>query len=132
MSKDIRESRENLLNALLWSENSNILKELETKAIEEEIFDEDNGDELKRKPKESLGVYIDRCNTALMKNFSRKKYELVKGLYNEYNSFGDSTIEITKTEMPKPKVNKKNIAIGVGVTAALVGAMGLFKKIRKK
>ncbi|MGL4848160.1 MAG: hypothetical protein ACRC28_04410 [Clostridium sp.] len=132
MNRDIRELREKLMNALLWSENSSTLKELETKAIEEEIFDEDNGDELNRKSNESLGVYIDRCNTALMKNFSRKKYELVKGLYTEYNSFGDSKIEITKAEMPKQRINKKNVAIGVGITAAVVGIAGLFTKIRKK
>ncbi|MGL4876035.1 MAG: hypothetical protein ACRC30_15460 [Clostridium sp.] len=132
MNKDIRELREKLVNALLWSENSSTLKELEVKAIKEEIFDEDNGDELNRKSNESLGVYIDRCNAALMKNFSRKKYELLKGLYIEYNSFGDSKIEITKTELPKQRINKKNVAIGVGVTAAIVGIAGLFNKIRKK
>ena len=128
----IREIREQLLNALLWSGNEAQLKELERKAVENDVFDEDNGDEIKRKPKESLGVYIERCNTSLMKNFSRKKYELLKALYTEYNNFGDSTIEMTETVIKKNPVTKKKLAIGVGVTAAAIGIAGLFKKFKNK
>lgn len=131
MNRETRELREKLLNALLWSENEGILKELEKKAILEDIFEDDNNEDLKRKPKESLGMYIDRCNNALMKNFSRNKYEKLKGLYNEYNNYGDSSIEITESVAKRPLVTKKKIAVGVGVTAAVVGIAGLFKKFKK-
>ncbi|WP_297639336.1 hypothetical protein [uncultured Clostridium sp.] len=131
MRKEVRELREQLLNALLWSGNEGTLVELEKKAISEDIFDDDNGEVTKRKPKESLGMYIDRCNKDLMKNFSRNKYEKLKSLYNEYNNFGDSSIEITESVAKRPFVTKKKIAVGVGVTAAVVGIAGIFKKFKK-
>lgn len=127
-----REIRDQLVSALLWSGNEGAIKELEHKAVVNDVFDEDNGDEVKRKPKESLGIYIDRCNTSLMKNFSRRKYELLKALYNEYNNFGDSTIEMTETVAKKNPMTKKKVAIGVGVTAAAIGIAGLFKKFKSK
>ena len=92
----------------------------------------DNGKEVVRRRNEGLGEYIERYSVSLMKNFSRKKYELLKALYTEYNNFGDSTIEMTETVIKKNPVTKKKVAIGVGVTAAAIGIAGLFKKFKNK
>lgn len=122
--------KEQLINALLWNENEAIIKRLEEEAIENDVFDDDNGKRVERKNKESLGSYIDRCTTDLMNNFSMEKYLRLKGLYKNYNNQGDSSLVIVESKKPK-KFNfphKKKLAVGVATLAVGATIFNIFKK----
>lgn len=122
--------KEQLINALLWNENEAVVKRLEEEASLNDIFEMDNGKRVVRKENESLGNYIDRCTTQLMRNFSREKYIILKNLYKSYNDSGDSNVAIYESSPVKgSKVDyKKNVALGVGALIAGVAAFKLFKR----
>lgn len=127
--------KEQLINALLWNENEAVVKRLEEEASLNDIFEIDNGKRISRKENESLGNYIDRCTTELMRNFSREKYIILKNLYKNYNDSGDSNVviyESSPASKKKPKKDyKKQIALSIGALLAGVAAFKLFKREKK-
>lgn len=122
--------KEQLINALLWNENEDIIKRLEEEAIKNDVFDEDNGKKIKRKNKESLGSYIDRYTAELMTNFSMEKYLILKELYRNYNNQGDSSLVVVESKKPKKfKIpHKKKLAVGVATVAIGATIFNIFKK----
>lgn len=88
----MKELRTNLMELVVLNGDKNLIKSLEREAEMDFIFVDDNGKEIQRKKEESLGAYIERYSVSLMKNFSRKKYEKLKTLCNEYQTFGDSRL----------------------------------------
>ncbi|MGL4848935.1 MAG: hypothetical protein ACRC28_08400 [Clostridium sp.] len=88
----MKEIQMNLVQTLMINGNKDRLKSLEKEAEINYSFEKDNGKEIKRKKGEGLGEYIERYSVKTMENFSRKKYENLKSLCNEYNTYGDSKI----------------------------------------
>lgn len=126
--------KEQLVNALLWNENEAVVKRLEEEASLNDIFEMDNGKRITRKENESLGNYIDRCTTQLMRNFSREKYIILKNLYKNYNNSGDSNVVIYESSpvQKRPKKDyKKQIALSIGALIAGAAAFKLFKNKNK-
>ena len=74
--------KEKLIDLVILNGNKDEIKQLEDKALSEDIFDVDNGKEITRKKNESLGSYIDRYSIEILKNFSKEKYLKLKGLLN--------------------------------------------------
>lgn len=133
--------KEQLVNLILWNGNKNNIKELEDKAFKEELFDKDNGKEIKRRKNESLGSYIDRYSVEIMKNFSKEKYFKFKSLSDMYNSRGDSndfiitmstSEDTTSNNNNIVKDNKGKIAAGVGAIAVAATLFKVFSKRKSK
>lgn len=76
--------KEKLIDLVILNGNKDEIKQLEDKALSEDIFDVDNGKEITRKKNESLGSYIDRYSIEILKNFSKEKYLKLKGLAEIY------------------------------------------------
>lgn len=127
--------KEKLIDLIILNGNKDEIKQLEDKALSEDIFDVDNGKEITRKKNESLGSYIDRYSIEILKNFSKEKYLKLKGLAEIYNSKGDSNeVVVTMTIDNEPKQNvigkhKGKIAAGA---VALAAGTALFKIFSKK
>jgi len=79
------EIKATLVNSLLWNEDKETIDSLEEMVMKSNVFEKDNNQELKKNENESLGAYIDRVSTALMLNYSFKKYEVLKELYKDYH-----------------------------------------------
>lgn len=120
------EIKEQLINNMLWNGNDACLKELENKAYMEDIFENDNGKEIKRKKNESLGNYIDRYSIEIMRNFSEKKYSKIKTLNNIYVNTGDiSEFDVKEDETKRGLrfiYNKFSHKIAASAMALMAGA----------
>ncbi|MDO5040344.1 hypothetical protein [Clostridium sp.] len=127
--------KEKLIDLVVLNGDESEIKALEAKALNEDIFDIDNGREIVRKNNESLGNYIDRYSVEIMKNFSKEKYFKLKRLSEIYSSKGDSSeVVVTMTIEEKPKQNifgKHKGKIAVGALAVAAGTT-LFKFFSKK
>ena len=88
----MKELRTDLMELVVLNGDKNLIKNLEREAEIDYLFADDNGKEIQRRKDESLGAYIERYSVSLMKNFSRKKYEKLKTLCNEYQTVGDSRL----------------------------------------
>ena len=127
--------KEKLIDLVVLNGDESEIKALEAKALNEDIFDIDNGREIVRKNNESLGNYIDRYSVEIMKNFSKEKYFKLKKLSEIYSSKGDSSeVVVTMTIDNEPKQNvigkhKGKIAAGA---VALAAGTALFKIFSKK
>lgn len=127
--------KEKLIDLVVLNGDESEIKALEAKALNEDIFDIDNGREIARKNNESLGNYIDRYSVEIMKNFSKEKYFKLKKLSEIYSSKGDSSeVVVTMTIDNEPKQNvigkhKGKIAAGA---VALAAGTALFKIFSKK
>lgn len=133
MGHDFIEMKINLVDLLMENASEERIMSLERKAIENDIFEIDNGRPIEKKSKESLGEYINRYSTEIMKNFSEEKYSILKSLYKDYNTSGDKEI-ITTTEIAKKKGikdYKKHIAVGATATAVGLAIFQIFKKKNK-
>ncbi|MGL4571419.1 MAG: hypothetical protein ACRCVJ_10165 [Clostridium sp.] len=131
MSNDIVRLRETLMNTLLWNDNEAILKRLEKEASEIDAFETDNGEMIKRRPNESLGLYIDRFTVKLMSNFSKEKFNMLKRLYDDYNKLGDSNLEKVE-EVSRKKGFKKKVALGGAGVVIGATLFNYFKNKNKK
>ncbi|MGL6186560.1 MAG: hypothetical protein ACRC1T_14420 [Clostridium chrysemydis] len=132
MGHDFLEIKISLVDLLMESADEERIRALERKAIENDIFDTDNGKPIVRKNKESLGAYINRYSSEIMKNFSEEKYSILKSLYRDYNKSGDKSIvspEITKKKSIKDY--KKHIAAGATATAVGLAIFKMFKSRKK-
>ncbi|MGL5414304.1 MAG: hypothetical protein ACRDAU_01450 [Clostridium sp.] len=127
----MREIRMNLMELIVLNGDENLIKELEKRAEIEYIFAGDNGKEIRRKPNESLGEYIDRCSVGLMKNFSRKKYEKLRMLCTEYNRFGDSKIVEEAFVINETPERHNNIVERMTIIVENILG-GKFKNLKKK
>lgn len=127
--------KEKLIDLVVLNGDESEIKTLEAKALNEDIFDIDNGREIARKNNESLGSYIDRYSVEIMKNFSKEKYFKLKRLSEVYSSKGDSSeVVVTMTLEEKPKKNifgKHKGKIAAGALAVAAGTT-LFKFFSKK
>ena len=104
----------------------NLEKELEMSYS----FAIDNGKEVVRRRNEGLGEYIERYSVSLMKNFSRKKYERLKNLCNEYNTIGDSRV-VEKVFEIDEKAVKHNAVERISMSIENF-IQGIFKNSKKK
>ncbi|MGL5417467.1 MAG: hypothetical protein ACRDAU_17490 [Clostridium sp.] len=123
----MREIKTNLVQLLIVNGDSKMIRKLEVEAENNYVFVMDNGKEIVRRKDESLGNYVDRYSVGLMKNFSRKKYEKLKTLCNEYSICGDSkTVE--ESFIIAEETEKKN-----GIIVSIENMIGnLFKNSKKK
>ncbi|MGL5648225.1 MAG: hypothetical protein ACRDDY_10260 [Clostridium sp.] len=123
----MREIKTNLVQLLIVNGDSKMIRKLEIEAENNYVFVMDNGKEIVRRKDESLGNYVDRYSIGLMKNFSRKKYEKLKTLCNEYNICGDSKI-VEESFIIAEETEKKN-----GIIVAIENMIGnLFRNSKKK
>lgn len=127
----MREMKTNLMELIVLNGDKNLIKQLEKEAEINFVFSDDNGKDVQRKKGESLGAYIERCSVSLMKNFSRKKYEKLKMLCTEYNTFGDSKIVEEVFAISEETVKHNNIF--EKMTLAIENMIGeRFKNSKKK
>ncbi|MEG1254671.1 hypothetical protein [Clostridium sp.] len=142
------EIKATLVNSLLWNEDKETIDSLEEMVMKSNIFEEDNNQELKKNENESLGAYIDRVSTALMLNYSFKKYEILKELYKDYhlenmkkkpevtytiNSTSDSNEEnYNLKDISNDEKMKKNAIIAGCVAVGVIGLLLINRNKNKR
>lgn len=130
MMDNTKEIQTNLMELLVLNGDKAMARKLEKELEMSYSFSPDNGKEVIRKRNESLGEYIERYSVSLMKNFSRKKYEKLKNLCNEYNTIGDSRAIEKVFEIDEVAV-KHSAFERVSMTVENM-FQGIFKNSKKK
>lgn len=126
-----RQMRENMVDLLLLNGNREELRRLEGQMELNFGFVMDNGKEISRKKNEGLGNFIERYTVSLMKNFSRKKYENLKAMCAEYNTFGDSRVVEENFDMENVIVEKRVSAFERFSESVEEFISGIFRKERR-
>lgn len=81
---NLGKARSILVNSVLWCEDEETIDRLNKLAIENGVFEDDNGEDSNKREKETLGEYIDRIRTEIMENFSKIKYEKIREYFSKY------------------------------------------------
>ena len=96
---NLSKSRTILVNSLFWGENDETIKKLEVLAVENNVFEADNGGNIVKEENEALSECVDRIRTEVMLNFSKEKFEILKKYFEEYNEpLGSSSEPINHIE----------------------------------
>ena len=130
MRDNAKEIQQNLMELLVLNGDKTMIRNLEKELEMSYSFAIDNGKEVVRRRNEGLGEYIERYSVSLMKNFSRKKYERLKNLCNEYNTIGDSRI-VEKVFEIDEKAVKHNAVERISMSIENF-IQGIFKNSKKK
>ncbi|OPX47345.1 hypothetical protein [Clostridium thermobutyricum] len=129
MRDNAKEIQQNLMELLVLNGDKTMIRNLEKELEMSYSFAIDNGKEVVRR-NEGLGEYIERYSVSLMKNFSRKKYERLKNLCNEYNTIGDSRV-VEKVFEIDEKAVKHNAVERISMSIENF-IQGIFKNSKKK
>lgn len=130
MRDNAKEIQQNLMELLVLNGDKTMIRNLEKELEMSYSFVIDNGKEVIRRKNEGLGEYIERYSVSLMKNFSRKKYERLKNLCNEYNTIGDSRV-LEKVFEIDEKAVKHNAFERISMSVENF-IQGIFKNSKKK
>lgn len=130
MRDNAKEIQQNLMELLVLNGDKTMIRNLEKELEMSYSFVIDNGKEVIRRKNEGLGEYIERYSVSLMKNFSRKKYERLKNLCNEYNTIGDSRV-VEKVFEIDEKAVKHNAVERISMSIENF-IQGIFKNSKKK
>ncbi|MGV3026135.1 hypothetical protein ACED96_10485 [Clostridium thermobutyricum] len=130
MRDNAKEIQQNLMELLVLNGDKTMIRNLEKELEMSYSFAIDNGKEVVRRRNEGLGEYIERYSVSLMKNFSRKKYERLKNLCNEYNTIGDSRV-VEKVFEIDEKAVKHNAVERISMSIENF-IQGIFKNSKKK
>ncbi|ENZ03059.1 hypothetical protein [Clostridium thermobutyricum] len=130
MRDNAKEIQQNLMELLVLNGDKTMIRNLEKELEMSYSFVIDNGKEVIRRKNEGLGEYIERYSVSLMKNFSRKKYERLKNLCNEYNTIGDSRV-VEKVFEIDEKAVKHNAFERISMSVENF-IQGIFKNSKKK
>lgn len=130
MRDNAKEIQQNLMELLVLNGDKTMIRNLEKELEMSYSFAIDNGKEVVRRKNEGLGEYIERYSVSLMKNFSRKKYERLKNLCNEYNTIGDSRV-VEKVFEIDEKAVKHNAVERISMSIENF-IQGIFKNSKKK
>jgi hypothetical protein len=130
MRDNAKEIQQNLMELLVLNGDKTMIRNLEKELEMSYSFVIDNGKEVVRRRNEGLGEYIERYSVSLMKNFSRKKYERLKNLCNEYNTIGDSRV-VEKVFEIDEKAVKHNAVERISMSIENF-IQGIFKNSKKK
>lgn len=130
MRDNAKEIQQNLMELLVLNGDKTMIRNLEKELEMSYSFAIDNGKEVVRRRNEGLGEYIERYSVSLMKNFSRKKYERLKNLCNEYNTIGDSRV-VEKVFEIDEKAVKHNAFERISMSVENF-IQGIFKNSKKK
>ena len=130
MRDNAKEIQQNLMELLVLNGDKTMIRNLEKELEMSYSFVIDNGKEVVRRRNEGLGEYIERYSVSLMKNFSRKKYERLKNLCNEYNTIGDSRV-VEKVFEIDEKAVKHNAFERISMSVENF-IQGIFKNSKKK
>ena len=130
MRDNAKEIQQNLMELLVLNGDKTMIRNLEKELEMSYSFVIDNGKEVIRRKNEGLGEYIERYSVSLLKNFSRKKYERLKNLCNEYNTIGDSRV-VEKVFEIDEKAVKHNAFERISMSVENF-IQGIFKNSKKK
>lgn len=124
---NLGKARSILINSVLWGEDEDTIESLNKMAIENGVFEDDNGTGSDKIEKESFREYIERIREEVMHNFSKLKFERIR----EYFKIPKKKIQTTEANEDKSKVQ---VILEVGkqlstkkkaATAAAVGLAAL-------